>query len=328
MNDSAIEIDNKIKSAKNVLINMDTRTDYDALGCSTVFGLYLTSLGIKNHIIHANKIIRSFDKFYAYSEIEQQTDISKVNLSEYDLVIFLDTGSRGHISLDENFVLPESIESINFDHHETNEYFGKFNYVYKLGSCGAVLYKYFTEIKFDVPKEWLERLAVGMLTDSLFFKNDTFTSYDFRFAADMVDKGVKISEVISKLSSYEYIDQIKYKEIVYRNLVLNKEKKYAYSTTSLNEIREAGIDMENVFVRHSDLIKFLVGVDFTFVIAETASEPKYYELSFRSKGPDVNVRAFAEMFGGGGHTSGAGAKLYSVNSIEEALNTVKSKLKL
>jgi nanoRNase/pAp phosphatase (c-di-AMP/oligoRNAs hydrolase) len=144
----------------------------------------------------------------------------------------------------------------------------------------------------------------------------------------MVDRGVKIFEVISKLSSYEYIDQIKYKELVYRNLVVNKEKRFAYSTLTLKEIADAGIDMEKVFVRHSDLIKFLIDVDFTFVISETDSDPKYFEVSFRSKGPDYNVKVLAEMFGGGGHVSGAGAKLYSILDIHEALTFVLGKLNI
>jgi c-di-AMP phosphodiesterase-like protein len=86
--------------------------------------------------------------------------------------------------------------------------------------------------------------------------------------------------------------------------------------------------MNNVFVRHSDLIKYIEGVDFTFVIAETDSDPKYYELSFRSKTPDFNVCEIAELFGGGGHKTGAGAKLYNASSIEEALNIVLNKLML
>ncbi len=324
MNNSASEILEQLQSAKNVLINMDTRTDFDALGCSVVFSKFLDTRGIQNKVIHANKIKPTFEGIFSYSNIKQETDISTEDLTKYDYVIFLDSGSKSHISVKEGYELPINVKTINFDHHSTNESFGTYNYVFKLGSCSSVLYKFFNEIKFETPNEYFEILSMGLLTDTGFFKYDSCTSFEFRFAADMIDRGVSIAERISKLSSYEHIDQIKYKELVYRNLSVNKEKKYAYSLVTLSEIKSAGIDMDKVFVRHSDLIKYIIETDFSFVISETDSNPKYFEVSFRSKTPDIDVKKYAQALGGGGHITGAGAKLYDATSINDALLKVLS----
>lgn len=327
-NSTAQSILETIKTSKNILINMDTRTDYDALCSSLVLNKFINSLGKASQIIHAGKINQSFNKFFSHDAVETETDINSMELDKFDLVIFVDSGLEQHISLDDKFVIPESITTINIDHHISNDMFGVKNYVLHLGSCCSVLYHFFKEINFDCPKDYLDILAVGLITDTGVFKFDSVKPEDFKIAGEMLEKGIKIWEFISKLTSYEYIDQIRYKQLVFKNLVVNFDKKFAYSMLTLEEINEQNIDMNNVFVRHSDLIKYIEGVDFTFVIAETDSDPKYYELSFRSKTPDFDVCEIATLFGGGGHKTGAGAKLYNVFSIEEALNIVLNKLML
>lgn len=327
-NTSAAAILDKIKNSKNILINMDTRTDYDALCSSIVLNKFIQSLNIKSKVIHANKINQTFNRFDFQADITTETDISTLDLNLYDLIIFLDSGTKVHVSLNDKFLIPAHICSINIDHHVTNDMFGDLNYIHHIGSCCSVLYKFFKELSLAIPKEYLDIMAVGLLTDTGFFKFDSAKPEDFRIAADMLEQGVKIWEIISKLTSYEYIDQIRFKELVYRNLKTNFNKKYAYSTITLKEIRDSNINMDKVFIRHSDLIKYIEGIDMAFVIAEVESDPKYYELSFRSKTPDVDVSKIAEIFGGGGHTTGAGASLYGVSSIEEALDIVLKKLAL
>jgi phosphoesterase RecJ-like protein len=328
-NNTALEILEKIKSSKNILINMDTRTDFDALCSSTVLNKYIHEvLGIKTTVIHANKIMERFQKFFAVDNIKTNTDISSLDLTEYDLIIFSDSGMKGHISVNNEFELPDNIETINIDHHETNELFGIYNYVYHYGSCCSVIYEFFKELNIELPTEYLKILAIGIVTDTGSFKYDSCTDKDFRIAAEFVERGVQIWEINSKLTSYEYIDQLRFKGLIYNNLKLNEQKKYAYSTLTLQELKDYKIDMEKVNVRHSDLIKYIEGINVSFVIAEVESNPKYFELSFRSKDPKFDVAELAAKFGGGGHTTAAGAKLYNVNSMEEALNTVKTTLGL
>ncbi len=327
-NASATEILAKIKASKNILINMDTRTDYDALCCSIVMGRFIKSQGIKTTIIHSNIIGETFNQFFTFDEIKTNTDISAVELKDFDLIIFLDSGSRNHISLNDKFKFPENVETINIDHHITNEMYGKLNYIYHIGSCCSVLYQFFKENKIELSGEYLKILAIGVVTDTGFFKFDSTKPIDFRIAAELMEKGIKIWEIISILSSYEYIDQVKFKELVYRNLKIDFDKKYAYSTITLDELRSDKIDLTKVFVRHSDLIRYILGIDLSFVVAETESNPKYFELSFRSKDPSFDVCKIAEKFGGGGYKTGAGAKLYNVKSMDEALDTVLRALNL
>lgn len=320
----AKQIIEKIKASKNILLNVDTRTDFDALCGSKVLYNFITKLGKKTECIHANKINETFTRFNDFEHIQQNIDISSLSLTDYDLIIFFDSGSKSHISLSPEFKIPDNIFTINIDHHETNELFGNINYVMKYGSCCTVLYQFLKECDYDISKEELELLTMGLLTDTGFFKFTNITPFDLKVASYILESGVNISNIITKLSSYEYIDQIRYKELVYKNTVVNYDKKYAYSTVSLNEINERNINMDKVFVRHSDLIKYIEGVDFVFVISEVNNISKYFEISFRSKNPDVDVCELAKKLGGKGHKNAAGVKIYDKSSLGEVLNLVLS----
>ncbi|MBI2414343.1 DHH family phosphoesterase [candidate division WWE3 bacterium] len=322
INDSARLILENISNASNILINVDTRTDYDALCSATVLNRFIKTLDIKTKVIHTNSINQTYTRFFTFNDILQQTDISSLDISEFDLIIFLDSGLKQHISLDDKFQIPHGIKTLNIDHHITNDMFGTFNYVHHFGSCCSVLYMLSDDLGVELPQESLNMLTVGILTDTGFFKFDSVTPYDFKVASLLLEKGVKVYEFISKLTSFEYIDQLRFKELIFRNLRANFDKKYAYSTCTLKELVDSNIDLNKVFVRHSDLLKYIEGIDLSFVISETDSDPKYYELSFRSKDPTMDVSKIAEKFGGGGHKTGAGAKLYNISSIQECLNLV------
>lgn len=321
-NNSAQNIIDKIQKSKNILINLDTRTDYDTICCSRVLGSYIGRMNIKYDMVHAKNISEVFETFFKNTNVKTNTDISSVDLSKYDLIIFNDSSSKNRISLDKNFKISDDIETINIDHHTTNDHFGKMNYVKNLGSCCSVLYQMFQEAAVDLLVEELEILAIGIITDTNFFTSDTTTATDFKIAAELTEKGVRIWEMISKLRGAEYVDQIKLKRLVFNNMKVDLTKKIAYSTLTQEEISHTGIDMSKVFIRPSDLLKTIIGVNIAFTITEIDHDPKYFELSMRSNDPDTDLSKLAERFGGGGHKNAAGAKFYKYNSVSEVLEVI------
>lgn len=322
------QILDKVRSSKNILVNMDTRTDFDALASSIVFGNFLDSIGKTYKIIHAKKIKNTFNGYFEFDKIQTEKDISLTDLDPYDLIIFLDSGSKDHVSLNMSFEFPKNVTTINIDHHATNDMFGDLNYVFQLGSCCTVLSQLFNQVGYTLSVEDMSILTIGILTDTGFLKFDTARSQDYRTIADFIDKGVSVWEINSKLAGSEYFDQIKYKKFVYDKLVVNFDKKYGYVTITFQELDDAGINMENVFVKHVDLIRYIIGLDFVFAVSEAENEPNTYNLSFRTATPGVDVAKIAQIFGGGGNVMAAGGNVYNQKSIEDALAFVLEKLNL
>ncbi len=327
-NSSPEEILSAIRASHRILINMDTRTDIDAICSSKLVKWWAGKLGKTADIIHANELRQSHAQYFDCTDIKPDTDISDVELSVYDLVIFVDSGDAKHVSLQENFTIPKEITSINIDHHPGNDHFGKLNYVIELGSCCSALYELFRELKVDLDDYSRRLIAFGVITDTGFFNFNSTKAEDFRIVADLSDSGIKVYEIMNTMKNLESLDQIKFKNLVYSNLKVVAEEHYAYSTITLKEISDRGIDVNKVYVRHADLLRYIDSVDFSFVVSEISSQPKVFELSLRSKDPSVDVSKMAKVFGGGGHTTGAGAKIYEAKDVDSALQIVKTKLNL
>jgi len=319
-NNSAQEILKRIKESKYVLINMDTRTDFDALCSATVFSHFLDSLNIKHKVIHTEKIPDSYSGHFDYSVIEQETDIKDINLNKFDLVILTDCSSANKISKDQGFKLPENILTINIDHHSTNDYYADLNYVFPYGSACTVLYQFFKENNIELPKKDLEIIYIGIYTDTGLYKYKGICAEDFIYTAEIIQREVNIHSILDKFKEKETLDEIKYKQIIYKNLKINKEKKFAYSTITLKEIADENIDMDKVTIKHSEIIRYLENIDFCFGLEE--KEPGKFKVSFRTDTPDFDISMFAKKLGGGGHKQGAGANVLGVNSIQEALDKV------
>lgn len=327
-NSSSTEILNTIKKSQNILVNMDTRTDFDALCSSVVMSNFLTSLNKSHKVIHTNKIKDTFMGYFDFEIVQRETDLDTIDLKTFDLIIFLDSGKSTHVSKNELFKIPNSINTINIDHHKTNDYFASLNYVYQLGSNCTVLYKFFKEISWELDLINLEILSVGIITDTGFFKNDNLTADDFLALSEIMSKGIPVWTLVTKLSNYEPYDQIKYKELVYNNIVVNFEKKYAYAIVRKIDVENKNIDMNKVYVRHSDLLKYIQEIEFAFVVSDINAQPGTFDISFRTTSAAKDMAQFAELFGGGGHRGAAGGIIEGARTFDEAVQLVLNKLNL
>lgn len=324
-NNSPQEIWDAIKKANNPLICMDSRFDFDAL-CSSKALQYVIKefLNKEVEIIYAKSIDSSVSKLIDFSNIKTNTDIKDYDLASYDLLIFADSGGANHISYDSLYILPEDKLKINIDHHSSNELFGDLNYVFSLASTCSVLYQLFEELKLNIDKDLARMLLLGLLTDSGFFQYKTVTPQDLRTSASLIEKGADLNELVWSVTFNQTLDDIKFTSLVYANLKVDFSKKYAFSTLTLKELE--GINMENVTVTHSDLIRKLKGVDFVFVVREKGESN--YSFSFRSSALGFDVATLAAKFKGGGHEGSAGGLLRGFANINEAVEYVQKTLNL
>lgn len=324
MNNSAEEIWDRISKAKNILHVMDSRFDFDAL-CSALFltGLIKEKLGKDVEIIYPSRLAESAAKHFDVSKIKQETDVSTVDLSAYDLINLCDSGDIGHITEKDDFQLPDSIEVVNIDHHSSNERYGTFNYVKVIGSTCTVLYQFASELDIELNNEQMRLLTFGMLTDTGFMKYSTTTADDLNMLSYFLEKGLDYKEIIQELEMGLSWDEMMHRKIIYSNLKMGSNPRYAYSSYTLDELNSEGIDLTKVVVRHTDNIKYLGGVDFVFTVTEKTKG--VYSVSFRSSDLDFDVSELAVAMGGGGHKVAAAATL-EADSIEEAIETTENKL--
>lgn len=330
MTNTAVEVLNLIKKSKRPVINMDSRADFDAVCSTIILHRYIAKVLDESVDVYFDGILPdSLKEVVAeYADIgfiTENTCPLDINLSKYDLQIFLDSGSMGHICKDDKYTPTSGVTKLNIDHHAGNTLYGDYNYVKHYASCCSVLFYLFREGGVSVDESLATIYYLGLLTDSGFFQYNTVTSEDFQMAAELLKMDAKYYEVIWKLTFNEKAADMRLKGLVYSNLVIEPDLKVGYSTISLKELNERAINLDQTVLPPADNIKRLEGVDFVFVIRESATDKGLFNVSFRSHKAGFDVLRIAKHFDGGGHVMAAGASVRA-KDMKQALEMIFSYL--
>ena len=330
-NNTPQEIWDVISKSKKPICCIDSRMDYDAF-CSALLisELIEREFGVEVEITYTDDIPSDMKKKLSdlsklVGKINFKLDPIDIDFDKYDLLIITDSGTKNHISADKDFKLPEDITIINIDHHNSNDFYGHYNYVFTYLSATAVLYDFIKKLNLKLDKRLATILSLGYLSDSGFLQYEGVRPDDYKNIAELMeDYGVVPSEVARLITFDESEDSIKCKQLVYKNASIDTDNRFVYSYITLDDFDEAGIDpktkMRPLGIRGSDLLKGIDNTDYIFFIKQKPDN--IYSVSFRSQSDKVDVSKIAEELNGGGHKMAAGGIVYDANSIREVVDKV------
>ena len=298
------------KADKIVLLKHET-PDGDAVGSVLALHNAIKSLGKE-----ADSIIPEYSSCFSFlpgaDELKKESDIEK-----YDLAIALDCADNKILKGHEKY-FEKAKKKIVIDHHGSNKMYGDINFVNPAApACCEILVGMFDYFGIEITKDIGTCIITGIITDTGGF-NYNVNPETLDFAAMLLRKGVKISEVYQKAlktktrASFELTkianDRLEFLEdgkVAFTYLTLEDEEKVGASTGDHEGIVENGRDVE--------------GVEVSIFLHERKNKPNGFKISLRSK-DYVNVSDICLMFGGGGHPRAAGA--FSLGTPEQ----IKEKL--
>jgi phosphoesterase RecJ-like protein len=196
--------------------------------------------------------------------------------------------------------------------------YGDINFVNPVApACCEVLVGMFDYLGIEITKDIGTCIITGIITDTGGF-NYNVNPETFDFAAMLLRKGVKVSDVYQKAlkmktrASFELnrianerLEFLEGGKVVFTYITLEDEEKVGAKTGDHEGIVENGRDIE--------------GVEVSILLHERKNKPNGFKISLRSS-DYVNVSDVCLMFGGGGHTRAAGA--FSLGTVEQ----IKEKL--
>jgi phosphoesterase RecJ-like protein len=323
-NNTFEEIWEALKGSKKVLMALHPKPDGDSQGSCIAMKSALENEGVNVKLISRDQISENLKGFYS-EEIEFGKDIEDFSPKDFDFIVLLDNGSLHDYS--EDFIKSNAKEKIiNIDHHETNNYYGKLNYVDKtLPSCASIVVDMFKKLNIKFTDKICRALLLGICTDTNFFEYGN--AGDSLEKASFLVKEGKINYqkefVIPILKS----DSWKLKKL-HGILLSNMEKKeingknvfYSYATRKGYEKYGLGIsDIRLSILSMQDM----AGWDVIFTLTELDGEIKG---SFRSRGWDTTI--YSKAFGGGGHKEASAFMIEGTDmkgAIEKVLKTIEEK---
>ena len=293
-------INEKILSAKSILILTHENPDGDAIGSS--LGLYNA---LKKMEKNSTVYIPVPDKAFSFLPGYDQMVIGEntLNSKDYDLCISLDASDLDRLGIAKD--LFNAIEStLCIDHHITNQNFADINYVNAVASstCENIMVV-LAGMGVAIDKDVAECLYTGILTDTGGFRYSC-TPETMEMVATIMETGVNTPRIYRTVFDITTFNKTKLSGRCIDRMELLENGKIAFTYmlhTDLDELHLEEADSEGIV----NLGRNIDTVEVSIFAKER--EDGSYKISFRSN-EIVDVSIVASKFGGGGHVRAAGCE--------------------
>ena len=279
-----------LSQTANALIVTHEFPDMDAVGSSLALHFQLKMQGIESRVWIPQGLGPDFAFLPSRDKIVRPYpyDIG------FDTVFALDASHASRIR-DFQAIPTQGLTLVNIDHHPDNSHFGQLNIVEDISSVGELLYTLFTDLGWSISKEIATCIYAAMSFDTGRFAYSNVTAQTLKAAAACVENGADSYHIFQSTEENKTLEDLALMRLAIERLVVDKPYKYAYTSLPLGAPQGT--------IKIIDVIRQIGLVDVVMAFQEI--ENNRVKVNLRSK-KDVDVSAFANYFGGGGHKKASG----------------------
>lgn len=227
--------------------------------------------------------------------------------SSFDLVIVLDCAELDLLGelYDKNTEMFFEIPVINIDHHPTNDYFGKINWVdITATSTSEIIVGLIESLGRDtnlIDPEIATCLLTGITTDTGSFQNTNTTPKSLTIAAQLVAGGARQQEIIKNVYKTKPLTTLKVWGEILQNIHEEPLHRFIWSQIDAQTLVALGAQ-ETEIGGVLDELKSAPNIDFALLLSERKNG---VHGSLRATVKGIDVASIAHTFGGGGHEAAA-----------------------
>ena len=310
-------INEKIMSAKSILILTHENPDGDAIGSSLSLYNALKKIDRKSTVYvpvpdKTYSFLPGYDKMVCGNE--------SPNAKDFDLCISLDASDLDRLGIAKD--LFSGIEdTICIDHHITNQNFADINYVNAVASstCENIMV-ILAGMGIAIDKEVGECLYTGILTDTGGFRYSC-TPETMEMVATIMETGVNTPRIYRIVFDVTSFNKTKLTGRCIDRMELLEDNKIAFTYMLNSDLGELNLEESD----SEGIVNLGRNIDTAEVsIFAREREDGSYKISFRSN-ELVDVSIIASKFGGGGHVRAAGCE--SAMPLEQIKQTLVDEIK-
>jgi bifunctional oligoribonuclease and PAP phosphatase NrnA len=296
---------------KRVLITTHVRPDGDALGSSAALAMGMKARGIAAEVLLLSHLPTKYAFIFRDNDIifhdAENGWPAGLSLDAFDAFIVVDTGTWSQLPGLKEKVLAYAKPRVVIDHHLTQEDWADVKLVVKEAAAAAEIIAELLS-RWDVPVDApiASALFVAIASDTGWFQFSNTRPYTMRLAARLMEAGVDTDRLYQLLYQNERKERVALQAHALGSLELLKDGRLAVMRISKADFEQTGAGVPDT----ENLINLPLQIA-TVEVSVLLTEPQDFgpvRVSLRSKG-HVDVAAFAQQFGGGGHARASGLKV-------------------
>jgi phosphoesterase RecJ-like protein len=225
---------------------------------------------------------------------------------QFDTVIATDCASYERLGKTGKAITQRKL-LINIDHHLSNTRYGDVNWISaREASSGELIYRLLKTAGWKITPQIADCLFTAVSTDTGSFQYSTTKPVTYHTAGELVKLGANLEQICDEVYQSYPLSRVRLLKHVYNNFRLTDENQVAYLWLKQKDFARTGADRSDTegLIDH---IRAIAPVIVAIVFEEI--EPNVTRISLRSKDTKINVNEVAAIFGGGGHSAAAGARI-------------------
>jgi phosphoesterase RecJ-like protein len=295
---SLIAVVQAIRDRQSFVLTSHARPDGDAIGSQIALGLALESLGKTVRFIDHDPAPLPYRHFPAVDRIEVMSSFD----GTADAVIVMECGSMARTEVGGL----ERLFSINIDHHAGNTMYGAVNWY---DESAAAVAEMAADVIDALGVPWTPAIAMhlylGISTDTGSFRHANITARTFELCRRIAETGVNPAALAREIYDSFSIGRVRLTGEMLHAMELHHDNQLAVLYFDDELLTSCGATVDDT----DGLVNIPLGAKDVVAVALVKKQATgEFRVSLRSKG-DVDVRAVAQLWGGGGHRNASGCTL-------------------
>jgi len=298
------EIARLLADRPSCILTTHVHPEGDALGSQLALAHYLRARGIPFTIINPDAVPRIY-RFMDPAGWIQPFDAARHAdvIRSADLALVTDVASRSRIGPIGDLLSTGSLSVVCIDHHAGHDGMGDVNVVDPQAAATCeIIYDFLCHLGAEITPTMAEEIFIGIATDTGWFRFANTQVRSLMTAAETIKLGAKPPELYERIYENLSWERMTLLSLVLATLRSEGDGKIGWAQITRDMFEQSGAteeDTEGII----DVIRGISGTEVLLLFRETRDG--HVKVNLRSK-HDVDVRALAARFDGGGHRRASG----------------------
>jgi phosphoesterase RecJ-like protein len=292
---SAAVVAAALRERQSFILTSHARPDGDAIGSQLALAFALDRLGKSVRLINRDPVPGPYRAFPGTDRIE----LSPEATVPADAVVLLECSelSRPEVAGLERYFI------INIDHHLGNEMYGSVNWFdSSAAACGELVADIVDALGVPWSREIASNLYLAIATDTGSFRYGSISPKTFETCRRIAEAGVDTAALSRQIFDSYSVGRVRITGAMLSAMELFHDNRVAVLHVDAELLTASGATIDDT----EGLVNLPLGAREVVAVALFKRQTDaVYRVSLRSKG-DIDVRAVAAKWSGGGHKNAAG----------------------